>query len=267
MPLSSAVRPPKGKSPVLWVAGAYAAAFRVAPSLAFALALSAVGATHADPLSAAGLAYAEGRFLEAAELAEAAGNADGYVLASESVERHGTYVAAKADRRALYERAMRLGEQAIRLDGANARAHFQAAQAVGLYAETLGPLKARGYVGRVREGMEKALELDPGFAEAVLGLGSWHAGVIDGAGRMIARIAYGATAKQAIAHFDQALKLAPDFKEAHYEYAKGLLAINPRRHRERARELLNRAIALPAENAVGRALHEKAVKRLTELDG
>ena len=229
-------------------------------------ALSLAGAVHADSLAAARTAYAEGRFLEAAALAEALGTSEGYVLASNSVERHGTHVAEKADRQALYERAMQLGQEAIRLDAANAWAHLQTAQAVGLYAETLGGLKAAGYVGQVRDGMEKALELDPTLTDAAFSLGSWHAGVVDNAGGMIARMAYGATGRQAIAYFDRALELGPQVKEAHYEYAKGLLALNPRRNRERARELLNQAIALPPKDAVDRILHEKAVIRLAELD-
>ncbi len=229
-------------------------------------ALTSAGTAQADPLAAARTAYAEGRFLEAAELAEALGTSAGHVLASDCVERHSSFFAGKADRQALYERAMRLGQQAIHLDGTNARAHLQTAQAVGLYAETLGGLKARKYVGQVRDGIEKALELDPTSVEATYSLGSWHAGVVDGAGRIVARVAYGATGKNAIAYFDRALELGPQVKEAHYEYAKWLLAINPKLNPERARELLNQAIKLPSKDAVDRILHEKAVRRLAQLD-
>ena len=232
----------------------------------FLCTLLLVGAVHADPMEAAWRSYGEGRFLEAAELASGANTSDGYVLASECVERQGTYNADKADRRVLYERAVQLGQQAIGLDAANARAHLQTAQAVGLYANTLGAMKAVRYAGKVREGMEKALELNANLAEALYSLGAWHASV-GGAGGMIARVTFGATAKKAIAYFDQALELAPDLKEAHYEYAKGLLAINPRRYRERARALLNAAIALPPKDAVDRFVHDKAVKRLAKLDG
>ena len=232
----------------------------------FIAALWLAGTAHADSLAPARTAYAEGRFLECAELAEAIGTSDGYALASNCVERHGTYVAEKVDRQALYEEAMQFGQEAIRLDAANAWAHLQTAQAVGLYAESLGGLKAGRYVGQVRDGMEKALELDPTLVDAAFSLGAWHAGVVDNAGRMIARMAYGATGKQATTYFDRALELGPQVKEAHYEYAKALLALNPRRNRERARELFNQAIALPPEDAVDRILHEKAVKRLAELD-
>ena len=233
----------------------------------FLCTLLLVGAVHADPMEAAWRSYGEGRFLEAAELAAAANTSAGYVLASECVERQGTYIADKADRRALYERAAQLGQQAIGLDAANAGAHLQTAQAVGLHANTLGAMKGVRYAGKVRKGMEKALELNTDMAEALYSLGAWHAGLIGGAGGMIARMTFGATAKKAIAFFDQALEMAPESKEAHYEYAKGLLAINPRRYRERARALLNAAIALPPKDAVDRFVHDKAVKRLAKLDG
>ena len=244
-----------------------ALAFSAVSAWGFVIALLLAAAAQADPLAEAQAAYAEGRFLEAAELAQAVNSAESYVLASECLERHATFRAQGADRQALYERAAQLGEQAIGLDGSNALAHLQAAQALGLYAETLGPLRAGGHVRKVREGMEKALELDPNLAEAIYSLGSWHAGVVIGAGGLIARITHGATARKAIAYYDQALERAPDMKEGLYEAAHRLLAINPKRHRQRAREWLNRAIAVPPKNAVDRILHQKAVERLAELDG
>ncbi len=266
LPRRGAVRMPQGNSMSRWAA-AVSSMVKTNRAFGFVGALLLCSAAHADPLAAAHAAYVEGRFLEAAQLAEAANTSEGYVLASECLERYGAHRADKADRKAQYERAVRLGEEAVRLDAANAWAHLQAAQALGRHAEALGRIKAAGRIGRVREGFERALALDPNMAEAAQSLGSWHAGVVEGAGGMVARLVYGATGRKAIAYFDQAIALAPELKEAHYEYAKGLLAVNPRRYRERAREALNQAIALPSRNAVDRFVHDQAVKRLAKLDG
>ncbi|MCY3639979.1 MAG: hypothetical protein OXH37_03080 [Gammaproteobacteria bacterium] len=220
-----------------------------------------------DPLAAARTAYADGRFLEAADLAQAVGTSAGYALAADCVAKHGFHLAADDEKDALYERAMRLAEEAVRLDPNNPEAHLQVAHAVGRYSEGFGPMKAlrEGYPRQVREAMETALALDPDMVGAEVSLGGWHAAVVGRAGGLMARM-LGATRKKAIAHFDRGLELAPDLKEAYFEYANGLLAINPKRYRERARELLTQGIELPPQNAFEQILHDKAVERLATLD-
>ena len=74
---------------------------------------------------------------------------------------------------------------------------------MGRYAQSIGPTKAlrEGFVGGSREAIptirdrvvEAALEIDPDMAEARLSLASWHADVVDGFGRMLGRMTYGAT--------------------------------------------------------------------------
>ena len=76
----------------------------------------------------------------------------------------------------------------------------------------------------------------------------------------------GATRKRANAYFERGLELGPDVKEVYFEYAYGLLALNPKRNRERARELLTQGLELPPKDAFERILHEKAVERLAGLD-
>lgn len=240
------------------------------PLLAFlTVVLPLLGSTAAaQPIEAARAAQDEGRFIEAARLAEEVGTSAGYALAAESLAIHGYYVARDPEKEALFERAMRLAEEAIRLDPANPEAHLQSAHAMGRYAQTIGAVKAiaKGYAGKVREAIEDALAGDPEMAGAHLSLATWHAETINGAG-LAARVVFGASRKRALAHYERALELAPDEKLAYLEYALGLLLLKKKRDRGKAKDLLARAIETPAKDAYDRLIHELAVEKLASLGG
>lgn len=82
----------------------------------------------------------------------------------------------------------------------------------------------------------------------------------------MARMLFGASGNDAIAHYGAALELAPDAKIVHAEYALGLLLLDRRRHLEEARSLLERARELPARDAHDRIVHDRVIARLAELD-
>lgn len=226
------------------------------------------GIAAAQSLDAARAAQDEGRFIEAAGLGEELGTSAGYALAAESLAIHGYYVASESEKEALFERAMGLAEEAIRLDPTNPEAHLQSAHAMGRYAQTLGAAKAlaQGYAGKVRKAIENALDRDPEMAGAHLSLATWHAELINGAG-IAARLAFGASRKRALAHYERALQLAPNEKLAYLEYALGLLLLKKKKDRKKARDLLARAIETPPKDAYDRLLHELAVKKRTGLGG
>ena len=161
---------------------------------------------------------------------------------------------------------MQLGQEAIREDSENPAAHLQHAHAMGRYTQAMGTLKVkREYAGQVRAALERALFLEPGLAEAHLSLGAWHAEAIRGGGFM-ARMLFGASGKDALAHYGAALELAPDAKIVHAEYALGLLLLDRRRHLEEARSLLQRARELPARDAHDRIVHDRVIAQLAELE-
>lgn len=228
--------------------------------------LLSAGAASGQSIDAARTALSEGRFVEAAEIGETLNTSHGYALAAEALAIHGHYLAAEEAKAELLGRAMRLGQEAIRKDLENPAAHLQHAHAMGRYTQAVGTLKVkREYAGRVRAALERALFLKPGLAEAHLSLGAWHAEAIAGGGFM-ARVLFGASANDALAHYDAALELAPDAKIVHAEYALGLLLLNRRKHLEEARRLLERARELPARDAHDRIVHDRVIANLAELD-
>ena len=214
------------------------------------------------------VAHAEGRFVEAAELGAALKTSEGYALAAKALSLQGYVVAKDKDKQGLFQRAVELGEEAVRLDPANPEAHIQLAHARGRYAQTIGFLQAvtGGYATKVRESVEEALRLDPEKAAGHLSLATWHAEIVYAAGGM-AGFLYGATEKKARHHYARALELVPDAKVVCVEYAYGLLLLDEEGNREEARRLLERAIKKPSKDAVDRFYHKRAVARLATLDG
>ena len=231
-----------------------------------ALAASLWGpAALAQPLDAARTAFEEGRFAEASELAAAVGTSEALALAAETLAIHGFHVAKESERQALFQRAQAFAEEAIRLDDTNAEAYLQLSHAMGRYAQTLGKgMKALGLAKPVREAMERAVTLAPDLGRAHLSLASWHA---EASRNLAGRMMTGASKKKAAEHFERAYALAPDDKAVQAEYAKGLLALNKRRNRDRARELFTRAAETPPRDAYERILQEEAREGLAALDG
>lgn len=233
-----------------------------------ALAPAPVASVSAQTIEAARALYAEGRFLEAARDAKLLKTSEGYALAASSLAVHGFFKAENERKQALFKEAIALAEEAARLDPGNPQAHIELAHAKGRYAETIGTLEAieEGFAEQVRKAAEKALALEPELAAAHLVLGTWHARVI-GEGGFMARMLYGASEKDALAHYEKALELAPDRKYPLVQYALGLLLLDDDDHRPKIRRLFTRAIALPPADALDRLVHKQAVEGLAAVDG
>ena len=236
--------------------------------LALTHAVPSAAVAGADPIHEARAAYAEGRFVDAARIAETLGTSRGFALAAESLAIHAHFIAPKDEKEALLERAAELGRQAVRADPGNADAHLQLAHAIGRHAQAIGSLEAasRGYAKKIREATETALQLNPEMAAAHLSLGLWHAEIVGAVGSFLASLTYGARARDAVASLERALELAPDSKAASLECALGLLALDENKYREKARGLLKRAIEIPTKDAYDRLLDNLALERLGALD-
>ena len=62
------------------------------------------GTACAQSMDEARAAYAEGRFVEAAELARTLGTSEGHVLAADSLAIHGYYIAPEGEKAGLFRR-------------------------------------------------------------------------------------------------------------------------------------------------------------------
>ena len=226
------------------------------------------GTTGAQSIEEARTAYAEGRFTEAADLAEVLDTSEGYAFAANSLAIHGYYLAPDNEKESAFRRAVELARKAIRLDTVNPEAHLQLAHALGRRAQVIGILTAlkEGYASQVRDAVREALRLAPDLAAAHLSCAAWHAGAVSNGG-FFAGLLYGANEEDALVHFKRALELAPQQKIVLLEYALGLLSLDAIGNSAEARELLERAISIPTKDAHDRIIHRKAVERLAVLDG
>lgn len=205
--------------------------------------------------------------MEAAELAESLETSEGYALAAQALAIHGHHFAKDDEQQTLLKHATKLGEEAVRADPQNPDARLQLAHALGRYTQSINLIEAldKGYPEKVREELEVAIRIEPDMAAAHFSLGSWHAQARHRGGIM-AGILYGASVKDALAHFERALELAPDDKPTLYQYALGILLLDRNSNYGQARDLLTRAVRTPSKDAYDRIKHELAVTLLEDLE-
>lgn len=221
----------------------------------------------AQSLDDARSAHAEGRFVEAAELAEAVRTSDGFALAARSLAIQAHYFEAGDGWEKMVERAIQMGDAAIGADAANAEAHYQAAHALGRYAQGIGAFTAlrQGLAGRIRERLDAAIRLDPHHWEARLALGGWHADIA--AEGFLARRMYGGNRRTAAVLFEQALEMAPESRVVRYEYAIRLPDLDEENGEARARELLDEAARLPIADAYDGLVQELVLEAIANREG
>ncbi len=234
--------------------------------LAFVCVLALISVAHAKTIDEAKAAYAQGRFAEAARIGESLGTSQGFALSAMSLSVHANHIAKEGEKKELLEHAVTLARKAVLSDPGNADAHLQLARAIGRRAETVGVFEAAGEAEKIRESTENALRINPKLVAAHLSLGRWHSELVGAMGSFMARTVYGARKKDGIASFERALVLAPNAKDVPLQYALGLIALDDYQYREKARDLLTRAIGLPAKDAYERILHIEAVEVLNSLN-
>lgn len=146
----------------------------------------------------------------------------------------------------------------------NPAAFYWHAYALGRYSQEISVLQAlaQGLGGKVKASLEAALALAPHHADAHIALGVYHAEIIDKIGSLAARLSYGARRDDAIAHFDEALRLNPASAIARIEYARALLMLDGRGRAQEAEALRREAAAAAPRDAMERLDLERARQEL-----
>jgi tetratricopeptide (TPR) repeat protein len=140
--------------------------------------------------------------------------------------------AAAADKAALLDRALALGEEAIAADAADARAHFAVFCALGHRMELDGKgIRSLLALGRLRREIDRTLELAPDYSDALMG----KASLLLDAPRLL-----GGDAAEAERLLQRALSTDPDYGSARLRLASALAA---RGARDEARTEARRALA------------------------
>ena len=221
----------------------------------------------AQSIDDAKTAYADGLFVEAADLAEALETSEGFALAAQSLAVYAYFEATEEEWEEVVERAMRMGEEAVKADPNNPDAHYQSAHAVGRYAQGMSAWTAlrQGLAGKIRDLLEATIAFDPDYVDAILALGGWHADIaVEG---FIARRMYGGKKEEAIILFERALELAPESKVVLHAYAIRLPYLDEEKGTERAGEMLERALGLPVRDVYENYVHLDVLDALDALKG
>lgn len=158
----------------------------------------------------------------------------GVLLANKAAAMQTLYLEKNEQQRlAMLREAVARGESAARSLPGYANAHYALALVLGRYSQRISILEAlaAGHAGRIREHLERTLELEPKHAEAHIALGLYHAELVKTLGAIAARLTYGASAETSLEHFRRAVKLAPGLVTARVEFAHGLHLLGSEAHR------------------------------------
>ena len=182
----------------------------------------------ADPavLQAWALFHA-GQFEAAAAAGLKAGGA-GITVANKAACIYATYLEKKEKTRLdLFMEAAQRAEAQAANDPKNPNAWYWYAYALGRYSQGISVAKAlaQGLGRKVKESLEKVIQLQPKHADAHIALGAFHAEVIDKVGTLIGGMTYGASKEAGLRLFQEALKIHPGSVIGMIEYANGLIML------------------------------------------
>lgn len=231
------------------------------------IALLPVFSASAQTMQQARALYDAGKFLAAAEMAQALGGSPGLTLAVRATLAHYAYVDRAAARPEIFARMNALADQAVQLDARNAEAHLQSAVALGYRGRMSGPMPAHfaGYAKDARAHMLAALAIEPENAWAHAMLGAWHMEIVRKGGGFMARSLYGARLDEGLKLYRGALELEPNNLVLHYEFGLALAAQDAKKFGGQSQQHLRIALALPPKNAFERLAQDRARALLNAL--
>jgi tetratricopeptide (TPR) repeat protein len=198
--------------------------------------------------------FHNGEFQRAAEAGLQAGGA-GLTVANKAACIYANYLEKREKTRLdLFLEAAQRAESLAAAEPQNANAWYWQAYALGRYSQGISVAKAlaQGLGGKVKDALERTIQLQPRHADAHIALGAFHAEVIDKVGTLIGGMTYGAKKEVGLKMFEQALRIHPTSPIALIEYANGLVMLEGERKMPQATRLYEQAAALQALDAMER---------------
>lgn len=185
--------------------------------------------------------YAAGRYDAVLSAADAFQSADSLALAARALLA--SAISAERDPPlATLKQAEAYARSALAIDPDHIEGRLQLAISLSLQARamSLGEARASGYGELTRKLVEGVLEDDPTNPYAHSFMSIWHIEVRRRGGGLGAAI-MGASLGKAKWHYEQAARHAPDEASIHWQFARALTALDPRKYREDITLALRRA--------------------------
>ena len=212
-------------------------------------------------------AYHEGRFEDAVSIGRAHGG-PGLVPAAFAATIYAHYLEPDEQKKVgIFESAIELAERATEACPDNANAHYMYAVAQGRYSQFVSMIEAlaKGIAPKIRDSVQRCLELEPRHAEGHVTLAGWHAEIVDKVGGMLAGLSFGAKKDTAEELYAQALELAPSSPVPWIAKSAGMLLMYGESSRDEATQLLQKAVSLEPADAMQALDIAKARKTLADL--
>lgn len=212
------------------------------------------------------IAFHAGEFEKAAKLGLAQGMA-GYAVANKATAIYANYLEKSEKKKlALFEEVAARCEEQQKEQPKNAAGWYWHAYALGRYAQGISIVKAlsQGIGNKVKHSLDMTIKLAPKHADAHIGLGTYHAEIIDKVGAMIGGLTYGAKKDEGIKLFKAARQLNPDSAIARIEYANGLVMLEGKKKMDEAIALYEEAAACEPMDAMERLDVELAKEELED---
>jgi tetratricopeptide (TPR) repeat protein len=212
------------------------------------------------------IAFHAGEFETAARLGLEQGMS-GYSVANKATGIYANYL-EKSDKKklALFEEIAARCEEQQEEQPKNAAAYYWHAYALGRYAQGISIVKAlsQGIGNKVKHSLDMTIKLAPKHADAHIGLGTYHAEIIDKVGAMIGGLTYGAKKEEGLKFFKAALNLNPHSAIARVEYANGLVLLEGKKKMAEAIKLYEDAATCEPLDAMERLDVELAREELED---
>lgn len=184
------------------------------------LVLSATVASATDPAPLA--LYQAGKYEDAIKAGAAQNNAEGYTVAARAE-------LAKEMMRdtpclSCLQQAEAYARKAIAVDPKRPECRVYLAATLGYESRIIGTIAARfkGYADDAKTNIDAALTSQPGDAWALAALGGWHFAVVEGGGRLLASMTYGASVDKGRKAFDAAIAADPGNIVIRFQYVLSL---------------------------------------------
>jgi len=214
-----------------------------------------------EALQEAWRCYHRGDFQQAVTLADECG-IEGHAVANKATGMYASHLEEKQSRQIeCFKSAIARAERALEVFPDQANAHHFYAFNLGRYSQSISIVKAlkQGIGGKIQKALSRVLEIQPDHADAHTAMGLYHAEILDKVGKLIGGMTYGANEKQAIKHFETAIRLVPDSPIAHIEYGNGLYLMFGDNRIDEVSNLYERATELKPRDAVEKLDIESAL--------
>jgi hypothetical protein len=210
--------------------------------------------------------YHAGDFAGAVAAGLAAGGA-ALTAANKAACIHANYLEEDEKKKLkIFEEVAQRCEAQQKAEPRNANAFYLHAYALGRYAQGISIVKALkdGIGDKVKHSLATAIRLAPKHADAHIGLGTYHAEIIDKVGAMIGGLTYGAKKETGLEMFETALKLNPHSAIARIEMANGLIMMFGKTKMKEAEKLYADAAKCKPADAMERLDVEAAKAELED---